>query len=250
MRPRTVLAIGGSDPSGGAGIQADIKAIHANGGYAMAAIACLTVQNTHGVHAVAPVDPQLVEAQVRAVLQDMPVDALKIGMLGTPGIVHAVRRALSDWRGPMVLDPVGVAKGGRTLQDPATFTALRELARAATLVTPNLDEAPFFPNGPRLLKGGHGDGDTLTDVLYDADDQEVARWSHPRIPSPHTHGTGCTLASALATRLAHGDTLRDACEAAIAYVQLQIAASAHGLGGGRGPLYQTLTSSRTHGPKT
>jgi hydroxymethylpyrimidine/phosphomethylpyrimidine kinase len=250
MRPRTVLAIGGSDPSGGAGIQADIKAIQANGGYAMAAIACLTVQNTHGVLGVHPVDPLLVEAQVRAVLQDMPVDAVKIGMLGSPDTVNAVHRALAEWRGPLVLDPVGVAKGGRTLQDPATFVALRALAGMATLVTPNLDEAPFFPTGPRLLKGGHGLGEALTDVLYGADDRELARWEHPRVPSPHTHGTGCTLASAIATRLAHGDGVAEACGAAVAYVQQQIRGSAAGLGGGRGPLWQTATSFRTRDPRT
>ena len=250
MRPRTVLAIGGSDPSGGAGIQADIKAVHANGGYAMAAIACLTVQNTQGVQAVHAVDARFVADQVRAVLEDMPVDAVKIGMLGSPQIVEAVREALAGWHGPLVLDPVGVAKGGRTLQDAETLTALLDFARRATLVTPNLDEAEFFCAGPRLLKGGHGLGDTLTDVLYDAEDNEQARWSHPRFPSPHTHGTGCTLASALATRLAQGCRIVEACDAAIAYVQRQIQASAPGLGGGRGPLYQIPTSSGTHGPKT
>lgn len=238
MRPPTVLAIGGSDPGGGAGVQADLKAIHAHGAYGMAAIAALTVQNTHGVRAAQVVDAGWLHAQVRAVLDDLPVDAVKIGMLGSAANVRAVADALADWDGALVLDPVGVAKGGRTLQDAATLTALQALAARATLITPNLDEAPFFPRGPRLCKGGHGHGAELLDVLLDDAGQERARWSHPRVPSPHTHGTGCTLASAIAARLAAGDTLEAACGVGIAYVQRQIRASVEGLGGGRGPLWQ------------
>lgn len=240
-RPRTVLVIGGSDPSGGAGIQADLKALRAQGVYGMAAIAALTVQNTHGVRAVRLVTHDVLRAQIEAVLDDMPVDAVKIGMLGTRAAVRAVTAALEGWSGPLVIDPVGVAKGGRTLQGPATIQALSDLASRATLITPNLLEDWAFPGRPRLVKGGHGDGARLTDVLYldvGAGLSELRRWGHPRIDSPHTHGTGCVLASTLTARLALGDDLVTACDVAITYVQRQIRRSMEGLGGGRGPLWQ------------
>lgn len=242
-RPHTVLVIGGSDPSGGAGVQADLKAVGAMGCYGMAAIAALTVQNTQALHAIMRVEPGWLEAQVRAVLDDMPVDAVKLGMLGTPGNVSAVERALQRWSGPLVVDPVGAAKGGRSLQGADTLRALQGLAARATLVTPNLDEAWAFQRGVRLVKGGHGDGDRLVDVLVDDAGGEVARWEHPRVRSVHTHGTGCTLASAIAARLARGEGLVDACAAAIAYVQEQIRASSAGLGRGRGPLWQVPTTA-------
>lgn len=237
-RPRTVLAIGGSDPSGGAGIQADLKAIQAHGCYGMAAVAALTVQNTLGVSGVEVVDAALLYGQVRAVLDDLPVDVIKVGMLGSPENVRAVARALEGWSGQLVIDPVGVAKGGRLLQGDGTLLALHDLADRATIITPNLEEAGTFSRGVRLVKGGHGEGELLVDTLVDTHGCEVARWDHPRIASVHTHGTGCTLASALAARLAHGDALVDACSVAIAYVQRQIAASTGGLGRGRGPLWQ------------
>ncbi len=240
-RPRTVLAIGGSDPSGGAGIQADLKAFHAQGVYGMAVITALTVQNTHGVRGVRLVTEDVIRAQIDAVLDDVPVDAVKIGMLGTRAAVRAVTAALARWTGPLVIDPVGVAKGGWTLQGPATIKALADLATRATLVTPNLLEEWAFPTCPRLVKGGHGEGARLSDVLYLIESGmvlEARRWSHPRIDSLHTHGTGCVLASTLAARLAIGDPLEAACDIAIAYVQRQIRASIGGLGGGNGPLWQ------------
>lgn len=241
-RPHTVLVIGGSDPSGGAGVQADLKSVAAMGCYGMAAIAALTVQNTLGVLAVMPVEPAWLEAQVRAVLDDMPVDAVKLGMLGTPGNVRAVERALERWPGALVVDPVGAAKGGRSLQGADTLVALQRLAGRAAVVTPNLEEAWAFPRGVRLVKGGHGDGDRLADVLVDDAGRELARWEHPRVSSLHTHGTGCTLASAIAARLARGEGVVAACGAAITYVQEQIRASSAGLGRGRGPLWQVPTT--------
>ena len=237
-RPPTVLAIGGSDPSGGAGIQADLKAIQVHGAYGMAAIAALTVQNTLGVLSVREVEPAWLVAQVRAVLDDIPVDVIKVGMLGSPANVRALSRAIAGFRGALVVDPVGIAKGGRALQGEDTLRALQELAGRATVVTPNLEEAWAVRGGVRLIKGGHGEGELLVDRLLDAQGRETARWEHPRIPSVHTHGTGCTLASALAARLACGDPLPGACSTAICYVQAQIAASSAGLGRGRGPLWQ------------
>lgn len=237
-RPRTVFAIGGSDPSGGAGIQADLKAIQAHGCYGMAAVAALTVQNTRGVSGVEVVGAALLYAQVRAVLDDMPVDVIKVGMLGSPENVRVVARAIEGWSGQLVIDPVGVAKGGRLLQGDETLRALHELSDRATILTPNLEEAGAFTRGVRLVKGGHGEGELLVDTLVDTRGCEIARWDHPRIASVHTHGTGCTLASVLAARLGHGDALVDACSVAIAYVQRQIAASSRGLGRGRGPLWQ------------
>ncbi|MSP55884.1 MAG: hydroxymethylpyrimidine/phosphomethylpyrimidine kinase, partial [Myxococcales bacterium] len=207
------------------------------GVYGMAVVTALTVQNTQGISAVHPVSPRVVRAQIAGVLADLPVDAVKIGVLGGPATVRAVLGALEGWRGPLVLDPVGVAKGGWTLQSPATIRVLLQLAARATVVTPNLDEAPSFPGGVRLLKGGHGEGDVLVDRLLE-DQRELARWAHPRLASVHTHGTGCVLASTLAARLALGDDLVTACGLAISYVQRQIIRSMPGLGEGRGPLWQ------------
>ncbi|MCE6967391.1 MULTISPECIES: bifunctional hydroxymethylpyrimidine kinase/phosphomethylpyrimidine kinase [Rhodobacterales] len=252
-----ILSIAGSDPSGGAGIQADIKAISANGGYAMAALTALTAQNTRGVTGVQLIDPAFVVAQLRAVFDDIRVDAVKIGMLGTAGIAGAVAEELEARGVPVVLDPVMVAKGGDRLLAAEAVAALRaRLLPLAAIVTPNLPEAAdllgeaeardragmerqaraLLALGPRavLLKGGHLAGEDCPDLFLDAD---RAEWLvSPRTDTRNTHGTGCTLSSALATHLAlTGDAL-GAAVAAKAYVSRAIAgADRLGVGHGHGP---------------
>lgn len=253
-----ILSIAGSDPSGGAGIQADIKAISANGGYAMAAITALTVQNTQGVQGAQLIAPEFVAAQVASVFDDIRVDAVKIGMLGDAAIAQSVAGALKGRDVPIVLDPVMVAKGGDRLLAADAVAVLRDiLLPMATAVTPNLPEAAdllgmaeaatrdemvtqaqaLLALGPRavLLKGGHLSGDDSPDLLLTAD---AAHWlPGPRIGTRNTHGTGCTLSSALATRLAlTGDPLA-AARAAKAYVQRAIgAADVLQVGQGQGPV--------------
>ena len=253
-----ILSIAGSDPSGGAGIQADLKAISATGGYAMAALTALTVQNTQGVSGVHPVPPEFVAAQIRAVFVDIRVDAVKIGMLGTSAITEAVAAELRGREGlPVVLDPVMVAKGGDRLLAAEAVAALRGLVLPlATILTPNLPEAAdllgeaevrdragmerqaraLLTLGPRavFLKGGHLAGEDCPDLFLT---EGCAEWlTAPRNPTRNTHGTGCTLSSAIATHLARTGDPRQACRAAKAYVSAAIAA-ADGLsvGHGHGP---------------
>ena len=252
-----VLAIAGSDSGGGAGIQADIKTITALGGYAATAVTALTAQNTLGVHGIFAAPPAFVAQQIAVVLDDIGADAVKTGMLGDAATIEAVADAVTRYaRGiPMVVDPVMVAKGGARLLDPVAVDALiGRLLPLATVVTPNVPEAEAlvrFPIpdvaamhraagallglGPRavLLKGGHLPGDTVVDLLATADGVEA--FEAPRIQSRHTHGTGCTLASAVATGLAQAMTLLDAVARARAYVRAAIAA-APGFGAGHGPL--------------
>jgi len=255
MRGR-VLAIAGSDSGGGAGIQADIKTISALGGYAATAITALTAQDTHGVHGVFSVPPPFVVAQMRAVLDDIGADAIKTGMLGEADTVLAVADMLPAHAAiPLVVDPVMVAKGGASLLADAAVSVLRErLIPLATLLTPNVPEAEALLGEPIadeaalaraavvlrgfgaravLLKGGHLDGDEVFDVL--ATESGVLEFRSPRIVTRHTHGTGCTLASAIATGLAQGMPLADAVARARAYVHAAILA-APGFGGGHGPL--------------
>lgn len=253
-----ILSIAGSDPSGGAGIQADIKAISANGGYAMAAITALTVQNTRGVRGAQVMPPAFVADQIVAVFDDIRVDAVKIGMLGSAEIARAVADALQGRQVPIVLDPVMVAKGGDRLLAADAVAVLRDvLMRMATVITPNLPEAADLLDAPEatsrdqmldqarallamgpgavMLKGGHLPGGDSPDLFLTA---ESADWlDSTRIDTVNTHGTGCTLSSALATQLALvGDPLR-AAQAAKAYIQAAIGA-ADGLevGGGHGPV--------------
>lgn len=257
-----VLAIAGSDPSGGAGIQADLKAISANGGYAMAVITALTAQNTRGVQAVEPVSPRLIAAQIAAIRDDIRIDAIKIGMLGTAEAIEAVADALSGLTVPIVLDPVMVAKGGRALLDPAAVAALiAQLIPRVAVLTPNLPEAAALLNaagvacveatdragmeaqaraifrlgpGAILLKGGHLPAIDSPDLLMDG---SGTLWlDGARRPTTNTHGTGCTLSSALATGLAHGLEIAPAFRAARDYTAAAIAA-ADGLdvGHGHGP---------------
>ncbi len=251
-----VLIIAGSDSGGGAGIQADIKTVTALGGYAATAITAVTVQNTLGVTAVHPIPPQVVEAQARAVLDDIGADAFKTGMLGTADMVEAAARILDSAAGvPAVIDPVMMAKGGAALLEDRAVAAVRALmVPRATLFTPNAPEAAALTGlavettddlrrageallaagaGAVLMKGGHIEGDMLTDLLLTPSGE--TSFSGPRIFSRHTHGTGCTLASACAVGLAQGIDLTEAVARAWAYVQEAIA-RAPGFGAGAGPL--------------
>lgn len=255
VTPVRVLIVAGSDSGGGAGIQADIKTVTMLGGYAATAVTAITVQNTLGVSGVVPVAPEIVAAQMRAVLEDIGADIIKIGMLGDAATIAAVAEVLRDVRLPVVLDPVMVAKGGAALlEDDAVDAMLRLLVPLATVVTPNTPELAALTQseiddegdavlaaqelldaGARavLAKGGHLAGDTVADWLVTANLQQ--RFVSPRIDTRHTHGTGCTLASALATRIAQGMALPDAVAAARDYVHAAIAA-APGFGAGHGPL--------------
>ena len=250
-----VLVVAGSDSGGGAGIQADVKTIAAMGGYAATAITALTAQNTLGVQDIMPVPPAFVRGQMASVLDDIGADAVKLGMLGSQATIEAVAEMLSSRRAPVVLDPVMVAKGGARLLPPEAVEALtRLLVPLAALVTPNVPEAESLTGrsigsvadmrgaadrllamgaAAVLLKGGHLPGPVCTDLLVTADG--VLALEEPRIGTRHTHGTGCTLASAIATGLAQGMTLPAAVERARDAVQAAIAA-APGLGAGHGPL--------------
>jgi len=255
-----VLSIAGSDPSGGAGIQADLKAISANRGYAMAALTALTAQNTQGVSGVHLVPPGFVAAQIDAVFADIRVDAVKIGMIATAEIAIAVAGALARHAPPaVVLDPVMVAKGGASLLAADAVAALRtHLLPLATVVTPNLPElaaltgepeatgreamaaqaARLLSRGPRavLAKGGHLAGGASPDALVTA--AGVTWLEGPRHQTRNTHGTGCTLSAALATQIARGLDLPDAARAAKDYVAGAIAAAGRlSVGHGHGPTH-------------
>ncbi len=254
MLPR-VLAIAGSDSGGGAGIQADVKTITMLGGYAATAITAVTVQDTLGVSAVHAIPPPIVAAQVRAVLADIGADAVKIGMLGDAATIEAVADALEGFTGPIVLDPVMVAKGGAPLLAAEAVEALlARLVPTAAVVTPNApelaaltgtevaDEADLLLAAQELLdagaravlaKGGHLEGAEVVDWLVTRNASR--RFASPRIATRHTHGTGCTLASAVATGLAKGSGLEAAVAEARAYVAEAIA-NAPGFGAGHGPL--------------
>lgn len=254
-----ILSIAGSDPSGGAGIQADIKAIGANGGYAMAAITALTVQNTQAVRGVEIVLAEVVRAQIAAIRDDIRIDAVKIGMLGTAEIVAAVAEALEGLAAPIVLDPVMVARSGDRLLAPEAVAALRDrLLPMAAVITPNLPEAAdLLGSAPArdvggmledaarlralgaraaLLKGGHLAGGDSPDVL--AHPGGIDRLDGPRHDTHNTHGTGCTLSAALACQLGHGRSLTEAAGRAKAYTAAAIAAAGRlDVGHGHGPTH-------------
>ncbi len=244
MIPR-VLIIAGSDSGGGAGIQADIRTVTMLGGHPMTAITAITAQNTLGVQAVHPIPADIVVAQMRSVIDDLGVDAVKIGMIGSAETAHAVADVLETLDVPMVFDPVMIASSGSVLADDATIAAFDRLMRRATIVTPNLPElaalggetAVRATGAAVLVKGGHAEGDIVEDRLVTDDGETI--WTHPRIDTRHSHGTGCTLASGIATGLAAGMPLADAVGRAIAYVQAALAA-APGLGAGHGPMGHAL----------
>jgi hydroxymethylpyrimidine/phosphomethylpyrimidine kinase len=281
--PPRLLTIAGSDSGGGAGIQADLKTFAAHGAYGMSALTAVTAQNTVAVTAVHALPAEVVAAQIDAVFDDLGVDAVKIGMLANAGIARAVADALrrhgagrtGDGAVPVVLDPVMVAKSGDALlADDAVHAVVEGLLPVATLVTPNLPEArrllretggeapaddseaarrgmgeALAASGPAVLvKGGHGAGDEVVDLLVmpaaaggaaGAQRFEHHRWSAPRIAGRATHGTGCTLSSAIAARLGAGADLPVAVEGAIAYLRRAMRA-APGLGAGHGPVQHAV----------
>ena len=243
-----VLIIAGSDSGGGAGIQADIKTVTMLGGHAMTAITAITAQNTMGVQGVHAIPAEMVLMQIDSVVADIGVDAVKIGMIGSAATAAAVAERLRrpDMAGAaVVFDPVMVATSGSVLADADTIRAFEALLDRAAVATPNLGElaalggeAAVLAHGCALLaKGGHGEGDTVVDRLIEADAGEVARWEAPRIATMNTHGTGCTLASAIATGLAQGMPLEPAVARARDFVRLALM-DAPGLGEGHGPMGQ------------
>ncbi len=256
-----VLVVAGSDSGGGAGLQADIKTVTALGGYAATAVTALTVQDTTGVHAVLPVDPAFIQRQMRAVIDDIGVDCVKTGMLHGAEVIDAVAEILDVLPGvPVVVDPVMVAKGGARLLEPDAVARLRtRLAPRAAVMTPNVPEGEALAGlsivdaeamaaaarvllgtgcGAVYLKGGHLPGREVEDLLLTAGGITTLR--RLRIETPHTHGTGCTLASAIAAGLAQGLDLHRAAARARDYLQAAIAA-APGFGAGHGPVWHGHT---------
>lgn len=254
-----VLSIAGSDSGGGAGIQADLKTIAALGCYGMTAITALTAQNTQGVRAIHAVPLQMLADQIDAVVEDIGVDAVKIGMLHSAETVRTVAAAIERHAlRSIVLDPVMIATSGAVLIDREAVSVLvRDLFPKALVVTPNLDEASLLVGRPLdseaameaaalqllgmgaqavLLKGGHLAGETVSDLLVTRGGQ--AHWMRAaRIPTPNTHGTGCTLSSAIASHLALGSPLAQAVELAREYVRGALQAGAEvRTGAGSGPL--------------
>ena len=254
-RMRTALSIAGSDSSGGAGIQADMKTMSAHGVYAMTAITALTAQNTTGVTGILEVTPEFLSMQLDAVFTDISPDAVKIGMVSSAALIRVIARKLTDYRARhIVVDPVMVAtSGSKLIQDEAIDTLKHELLPLAELVTPNIPEAEILsgmeircPQDMEqaaraisetyhcavLLKGGH-DLNDANDLLYK---DGTSTWFHGRrIDNPNTHGTGCTLSSAIASNLACGMELEDAVRSAKAYISGALAAMLN-LGKGRGPM--------------
>lgn len=261
MQPKNyirILTIAGSDSGGGAGIQADLKTIAALGCYGTSAITAITAQNTVGVSGIQAVTADMLAAQIKAVVTDIGVDAVKIGMLHDPEVVHVVAAAIKEYKlSRVVLDPVMVATSGDALIAPPTIEVLvKELFPLVTVITPNLDEASLLLKRPlasradldlaahdlcqmgakaALVKGGHLAGDEVTDVLLS--NGKLHDFSSPRIASQNTHGTGCTLSSAIACYLGMGYPLEAAVAMARRYILQAIAAGAGiKIGAGHGPL--------------
>lgn len=241
-QPPRILSIAGSDSSGGAGIQADIKTITLLGGYAMTAITAVTAQSTMGVTAVATMTPEMVAAQIDACVQDIGVDAVKIGMLGSAAIAQLVADRLEGLAVPIVFDPVMISTAGSVLADEATVAAFARLMKVACLTTPNVDELAVLGGDAALAgmgiayvaKGGDAPGETVVDrLVVPGRDPQV--WTAPRIETRHTHGTGCTLSSAIATFLGQGVPLAEAIEDARDFVRAALLA-APGFGKGHGPM--------------
>lgn len=262
--PPRILVIAGSDSGGGAGIQADIKTITMLGGFATTAITAITAQNTVGVSAVMPVPVDMVLAQIDAILSDIGADAVKIGLIGSAATAEAVAERLEALDVPIVLDPVMVATSGAELADAATIAAFDKLMRLASLVTPNLpelerlagtevaDEETIIDAATALrqefgcavlAKGGHGGGERIEDYLVW--EKGIVTHFSDRLETVHTHGTGCTLASAVATGLGAGLPLDRAVDRAVHYVRAALVA-APGFGRGSGPIGHALGSTPYH----
>lgn len=257
---RRCLSIAGSDPSGGAGLQADLKTFSALGCYGMTAVVAVVDENTVGVTGVHPVPVDFVTGQIRSCLDDIGADAIKIGMLHSAELILAVRDTLREYPvGDIVLDPVMVATSGDPLlREDAIATLRDELIPHARIITPNIPEAEILlgrslsanyelPEAARqlsqggkvsvFLKAGHLDGDSLTDILYDAETDTIHRMESPRIDTVNTHGTGCTLSSAIASYLALRHPLPEACRLAKDYISAAIRDGAgYLIGHGHGPV--------------
>lgn len=264
----SALTIAGSDPSGGAGIQADLKTFHQAGVYGMSVLTLVTVQNTRRVERVEVLSPELIEAQLSAVLEDILPGAAKTGALGGAEAIRAVAKAARLFSFPLIVDPVMISKHGAPLMaHDALQIFIQELLPLAYLVTPNLHEAEMLSGlpyrgknclrgmaekisdlGPRrvLIKGGHREGDA-EDYLYESGSEIF--YPAPRIQTVHTHGTGCTASAAITAGLALGLDLHDAMTAAKEYVTAAIR-SAPGLGGGSGPVNHWAVYSAGKAPKT
>ncbi len=263
-----ILSIAGSDPSGGAGIQADLKTFAALNCYGMAAITALTAQNTQGVSGVMDVYPDFVAQQITEIFNDVRVDAVKIGMLSSVEIIEAVSETLQKFKPPIiVLDPVMVATSGDSLIDGGAVDAIKtHLVPLATLITPNIPEAEKLTRkavlemekaaqnvlalGPKAvyLKGGHLKGETARDVLVFGNQTRILEL--PRIETRNTHGTGCTLSSALASYLALGYSLEEAAQAAKHYIHGALIHSVElevGSGAGHGPVHHGYYRGNKHG---
>ncbi len=253
------LTIAGSDSGGGAGIQADLKTFSALGVYGTSVLTAITAQNTRGVTTVENLSPGIIRAQIDAVLSDIDVKAIKVGMVSTVGAIETIASALQRWGWRIVLDPVMVATSGDRLLQPGAIDALRHhLLRRAVLLTPNLPEAALLTGQPIaadeaqmmrqaemllrlgptsvLIKGGHAKGDLSTDILFDG--VTMQKFSAPRIVTDNDHGTGCTLAAAIAAELAKGANLHGAVARAKNYLTAAlVAADGLRVGQGRGPVH-------------
>ena len=254
------LTIAGSDSGGGAGIQADLKAFSANGVYGMSAITAITAQNTRGVQAIHPVPVDIISQQIVSVMEDIGADAIKTGMLHSSSVIHTIRETLDQYPpANLVVDPVMVATSGdKLLEEEAIQTMIQIMLPAATLITPNLPEAEIIlqrqietPEKARqaakdlaetgaagvLLKSGHARGKEITDLLYLPRQDEMIEIPNKRIDTRNTHGTGCTLASAIAAWLARGLSLREAARKGLDYTHQAIQLGAqYQLGHGNGPV--------------
>lgn len=256
------LTIAGSDSGGGAGIQADLKAFSAHGVYGASAITAVTAQNTQAITAIHPIPVDLVTAQIHAVLNDLNVQAIKIGMLFSVDLIDAVARAIADFEGYVVLDPVMIAKSGDSLlQQDAVNALVNKLIPRADLLTPNYPEAQVLLGLPQhqsldetqltnyasallnlgakhvLLKGGHGESAICTDILISTD-KSTTTFKAPRVPTQNTHGTGCTYSSSIAALLAKGVDMEQAVEQAHKYLHRAIeCADQLTIGQGHGPVH-------------
>ena len=255
MNTPVALTIGGSDPSGGAGVQADLKTFHQFGVYGEAVVSLITVQNSQGLRRVHVLDSALVSEQIHAVISDIPPRAAKTGALGSRSVVEALAEATASFSFPLVIDPVMISKnGGRLLDESARHSFGKKLLPRAFLLTPNLDEASAFTGlpvtnleqmataarrilelGPEnvLVKGGHLDGEAVDILITRTGDRH--EFHAPRIDTRHTHGTGCTYSAAITAGLAHGLELIEAIDSAKRFVTTAIRTNP-GLGSGSGPL--------------
>ena len=244
-----ILAIAGSDSGGGAGIQADVKTITMLGQHAMTAVTAVTAQNSEGVNAVHQIPTELVLEQIDACITDFGVDAIKVGMIGSALTARLVAERLEQLNVPIVVDPVMVATSGATLSDDKTIKAMEQLLKLATIATPNTPELQRLSGKTDsiegalslvsahgcavLVKGGHEEGETVGDALIESDN--MTSWQGTRIMTRHSHGTGCTLASAIATFLGTGASLSEAVDRAREFVRLALY-EAPGIGRGSGPM--------------